>query len=89
MAGPYSRADSKAPSKNLCNSKVHAKLARKNVRSTRPQDPTPDLPVTSDPPQETVTRTKNIHITVAEKSGFLATDITGHFHPFPEGITTT
>ena len=49
--------------KSLVTAKCHAKLAQKNIRSTRPQDPTPDLPVTSDPPQETVTRTKTIHTT--------------------------
>ena len=45
--------------KSLATAKVRAKLAWKNIRSTRPQDPTPDLPVTSDPPPEKVTRTKN------------------------------
>ena len=65
--------------KSLATAKVHAKLSRKNVRSTRPQDPTPDPPVTSDPPQATVTRTKTIHITVVEPSDLLATDLTGCF----------
>ena len=79
MARPYSRADIKAPSKKPCNIKGHAKLARKNIRSTRLQYPTPDLPVTSDPPQAKVTRTKTIHITVVEPSDFLVTDLTGCF----------
>ena len=56
--------------KSLATEKVHEKLARKNVRSTRPQDPTPDLPVT---------RTKTIHITVVEPSDLLAADLTGRF----------
>ena len=56
--------------KSLATAKGHDKLARKNVRSTRPQDPTPDLPVT---------RTKTIHITVIEPSSLLATDLTGRF----------
>ena len=34
--------------KSLATAKGHAKLARKNIRSTRPKDPTPDLPVTSE-----------------------------------------
>ena len=65
--------------KSLVIAKGHDKLAKKNIRSTRPQSPTPDLPVTSDPPQATVTRTKTIHITVVEPSGLLATDLTSFF----------
>ena len=56
--------------KSLDTAKGHDKLARKNVRSTRPQDPTPDLPVT---------RTKTINITVVEPSDLLSTDLTGRF----------
>ena len=65
--------------KSLATAKCHDKLSQKNIRSTWPQDPTPDLPVNSDPPQATVTRTKTIHINVVEPSDFLATDLTGHF----------
>ena len=70
MAGTYSRANIKASPKSLATAKGHEKLARKNVRSTRPQDPTQDLPVF---------RTNTIHITVVEPSDLLATDITGRF----------
>ena len=59
--------------------KCHAKLAKKYVRSTHPPDPTPDLPVTSDPPLAPDTRTKTIWITVIEPSDLLATDLTGRF----------
>ena len=62
--------------KSLATSKCHDKLAIKNIRSNRPQDPTPDLPVT---------RTKTIHITVLEPSDLLATDITGHFPTISSG----
>ena len=79
MARPYSRADSKTTPQKPRNSKSSCKACQKNIRSTRPQDPTPDLPVTSDPPQATVTRTKTIHITVVEPSDLLATDLTGRF----------
>ena len=65
--------------KILVKAKGHDKLTRKNIRSTRPQDPTPYLPVTSDPPQATVTRTKTIHISVVEPGALLATDLTGCF----------
>ena len=65
--------------KILATAKGHAELARKNARSTRPHVPIPDLPVTSDPPQATVTRTKTIHITVIEPSDLLATDLTRRF----------
>ena len=56
--------------KSLATEKGHNKLERKNVRSTRPQDPTQDLPVS---------RTKTIQITVVEPSDLLATDVTGRF----------
>ena len=65
--------------KILATAKGHAKLAQNKIRSNRPQDPTPDLPVTSDPPPVTVTRIKTIHITVVEPSYLLATDLTGRF----------
>ena len=65
--------------KSLTTAKCHAKLARKNVWSPRPQDPTPDLSVTSDPPPELDTRTKTIRITVVKPSDSLATDLTGRF----------
>ena len=61
---------SKHRPKSLATAKGHNKLARKNVRSTRPQDPTQDLPVS---------RTKTIQITVVEPSGLLSTDLTGRF----------
>ena len=54
----------------LATKKGHDKLARKNVRSTRPQDPTQDLPVS---------RTKTIHIPVVEPSDLLAMDLNGRF----------
>ena len=50
--------------KSLVTAKGHAKLSQINVRSTRPPDPTPDLPVTSDLPSAPDTMTKLIHITV-------------------------
>ena len=53
-------------SKSLATSKVHNKLARQNVRSTRPQEPP-------------VARTKTVQITVVEPSDLLATDLTGRF----------
>ena len=65
--------------KILATEKGHAKLARKNVRSTHTQDPTPDLPVTSDPPPAPDTRTKTIRITFVKPSDLLATDLTGRF----------
>ena len=79
MARPYSRANSKSPSKSLDTEKGHAKLARKNVWPTRPQNPTPDLPVTYDLPPAPDTRTKTIRITVVKPSDLLATDLTGRF----------
>ena len=74
MSGTYSRAHNKSSNKEPATAKGHDKLARKNVRSTIPQDPTPDLPVT---------RTKTIHITVVESSDLLATDLTGRFLTIP------
>ena len=68
--GLTSELISKHLPKSLATAKGHDKLARKNLRSTIPQDPTPDLPVT---------RTKTIHITVVEPSDLLVTDITGCF----------
>ena len=65
--------------KILATAKCHDELAHKQIRLTRPHNPTPDRPVTSDPPQTTVTRTKTIHITVVEPSDLLATDLTGCF----------
>ena len=69
--------------KILAIAKGHAKLAQKNVRSMRPPAltpyPTPDLPVTSDPPPAPDTRTKTIRITVIEPSDLLAMDITSRF----------
>ena len=65
--------------KSLATEKGHAKLARKNAWSNRPQHPTPDLPVTSDPPPAPDIRTKTIRITVVEPSDLLATDLTVHF----------
>ena len=56
--------------KILATAKGHDKLARKNISSTRPQDPTPDL---------LVTRTKTIYISVVEPSNLLGTDLTGLF----------
>ena len=50
--------------KSLSKAKGHNKLARQNVRSTRPQEPP-------------VARTKTAQITVVEPSDFLATDLTG------------
>ena len=70
MAGNYSRAHIKASTKILATAKVHDKLARKNIRSIRTQDPTPDLPVTG---------TKTMHITVVKPSNLLVTDLTGRF----------
>ena len=61
------------PPKSLATEKGHAKLAQKNVRSTRLSDPTPDLPVNSVPPPTPDTRTKNIRITVIEPGDLLAT----------------
>ena len=61
---------SKHLQKSLTKAKGHNKLARKNVRSNRPQAPTQDLPVS---------RTKTIQITVVEPSDLLATDLTGRF----------
>ena len=55
--------------KSLATSKVHNKISRKNVRSTRPQEPL-------------VARTKTIQITVVEPSDLLATDITGRFSDY-------
>ena len=55
---------------SLATEKGHDKLIRKNVKSTRPQDPTQDL---------SVSRTKTINITVVEPSDLLATDLTGRF----------
>ena len=52
--------------KSLATAKGHNKLARQNVRSTRPQEPP-------------VPRTKTVQITVVEPSDLLATDLTGHF----------
>ena len=80
MAWPYSRANSKAPPKKPCDIKRPCQSCPKNVRSTRLQDLTPDLPVTSDPPPAPNTRTKTIHISVVEPSDLLATDLTGRFH---------
>ena len=69
--------------KSLATAKGHANLARKNFRSNRLPETTPDttsgLQVTSDPPPEPDTRTKTICITVLKPSGLLATDLTGHF----------
>ena len=65
--------------KSLATEKYHANLALKNVRSTRLPDPTPDLPVTADPPPAPDTRTKTIRITVIEPNDLLPTDLTGHF----------
>ena len=79
LSGLTAELIEKHPPKSLATAKGHAKLSQKNIRSTRPQDPTPDLPVTSDPLQATVTSTKTIHITVVEPSNLLATDLTGHF----------
>ena len=83
MARPYSRADIQAPSEKPSDSKRPCQACPKNVRSTRPPaptlDPTPDLPVTSDPPPAPDTGTKTIRVTVIEPSDFLATDLTGHF----------
>ena len=75
--------------KSLATAKGHDKLARKNIRSTRPQDPTPSLPVTSDPPQSTVTGTKTIHITVVETSDLLRRISLVVFQPYQAGATTT
>ena len=52
--------------KSLATTKGHNKLAKQNVRSTRPQEPP-------------VARTKTVQITVVEPSGLLATDLTGRF----------
>ena len=52
--------------KSLATAKGHNKLARQNVRSTRPQE-------------QPVSRTKTIQITVVEPSDLLATDLTGRF----------
>ena len=52
--------------KSLATGKDHNKLARQDVRSTRPQE----LPVA---------RTKTVQITVVEPSDLLATDLTGSF----------
>ena len=52
--------------KSLATAKVHNKLARQNVRCTRPQEPP-------------VARTKTVQITVVEPSDLLATDLTGRF----------
>ena len=70
MAGLTEEIISKHLPKSLATEKCHNELARKNVRSTRPQDPTQDLPVS---------RTKTIHITVVKPSDLLATDLTGRF----------
>ena len=83
MARPYSRADIQAPSKKPSDRKRPCQACPKNVRSTRlpapTPDPTPDLPVTSDPHPAPYTRTKNIRITVIKPSDLLATDLTGRF----------
>ena len=52
--------------KSLATTKGHNKLAKQNVRSTRPQE-TP------------VARTKTVQITVVEPSHLIATDLTGRF----------
>ena len=61
---------SKRLPKSLATAKGHNKLARKDVRSTRPQDPTQDLPVS---------RTQTIQITMVEPSDLLATDLNCRF----------
>ena len=58
--------------KSLATSKGHNKLARQNLRSTRPQE----LPVA---------RTKTVQITVVEPSYLLATDLTGRFLTISSG----
>ena len=52
--------------KSLATAKCHNKLARQNVRSTRPQEPP-------------VARTKTVQITVVEPSNLLARHLTGRF----------
>ena len=52
--------------KSLATEKGHNKLARQNVRSTRPQEPP-------------VSRTKTVQITVVEPIDLLETDLTGCF----------
>ena len=55
--------------KSLATAKGHNKLARKNIRSTRPQEPL-------------VARTKTVQITVVEPSDLLATYLTGRFSDY-------
>ena len=62
--------------KSLATAKGHNKLARKNVRSTRPQEPL-------------VAITETIQITVVEPSDLLATDLTGRLPTiYQAGYTT-
>ena len=79
MARPYSRDNSKAPSKNPCDSKSPCKACPKKRSVNPPTRSNPQPPVTSDPPPALNTRAKNIRITVVEPSDLLATDLTGRF----------
>ena len=58
---------------SLAKAKGHNKLARQNVRSTRPQEPP-------------VARTKTIQITVVEPSDLIATDLNGRFPTNPRDL---
>ena len=77
MPGLTAELISKHLPKKPCDSKRSCQAFPKKGQVIPPKYPTPDLPVTSDLRQETVTTTKTIHIAVVEPSDLLATDLTG------------